>query len=71
MQIAINDDLGRRLKKLPNHDKFVNRVLENALETRKTREISLKDAALELFDDYKNNKKLTEFTVLDGEDFNV
>ncbi len=71
MQIAINDDLGQRIKKLPNPDEFVNYVLKNALEIQNRRKMSLKEAAIELLDDYKNNKELTEFVVLDGEDFNA
>ncbi len=71
MQIAINDDLGQKIKKLPNPDEFVNYVLKNALKIQNRRKMSLKEAAIELLDDYKNNKELTEFVVLDGEDFNA
>ncbi len=71
MQIAINDDLGQKIKKLPNPDEFVNYVLKNALKIQNRRKMSLKEAAIELLDDYKNNKELTEFAVLDGEEFNA
>ncbi len=46
-------------------------IIEKTLKTLReseTRE-KMKDAANTLFDDYSNNKELTEFTVLDCESF--
>ena len=71
MQITVNDKLGKRIKSLSNPDEFVNSTLEKALLEQEKIKKRLKKAAHELLDDYKNNTELTEFTVLDREDFHA
>ncbi|QTA88396.1 hypothetical protein [Desulfonema magnum] len=71
MRITVNDDIGRRIKSLPNADEFINSVLEKALLEQENTKKKLEDAAKALSDDYKNDSELTVFTVLDGEDFYV
>ena len=69
MQITINDDIGKKIRSLPNPDAFVNSVLEQALLEMEKKRKKLKQAARALLNDYENDPELTAFTALDREDF--
>jgi len=66
MRITINDDLGEKIRSLPDPDAFVNSVLEQALAEREKMRKKLEQAASDLLDDYKNDPELTAFTALDS-----
>ncbi len=69
MQIAVDAEIEKKLKEIPEPDKYVNLVLKKALTKNEKMGESLKIAAQALMKDYTTDKKLTEFTVLDGEYF--
>ncbi len=55
MKIKLDNKVKEKLKEIPHYDKFVNSILKKATN--------------EILHDYKSDKKLIEFTVLDGDDF--
>ena len=58
----------KELNHLPLTDKLL--VIEQALKSiRKEKTIGLKHGVDVMYDEYKNNKELTIFTILDKEDF--
>ena len=67
MQITINDNIGEKIRLLPNPEVFVNSVLEQALLEREKTIKNLKQAAHALLNDYENDPELTAFTALDPE----
>jgi len=59
----------KAIKKLPVNKQML--IIEKTLKTLRQSDTRKKmiDASDTLFDDYSNNKELTEFTVLDCESF--
>ena len=64
----INEELNSSKKELGySKTEIIKMAIENFLKERKKEK--LKKAVAIMENEYKNNKELTEFTALDGEDF--
>jgi hypothetical protein len=59
----------QEIERLPLTQKFL--IMETTLQSIKRQEIArqMEVAAEALYDDYANDKELTAFSILDGEDF--